>query len=78
MGRSWFKRDRIKSENPSLNERGHELIGRTFSAASAFKNGNGRIIVGESTWKAVGPDCPAGTPLKVIEMNGAVATVELA
>ncbi len=75
-GKFWFKRHPITSEQPDLNERSEDLIGKTYQVEQAIKNGAGRIKVGESTWKATGPDCPAGSLIRVVSVDGAVVTVE--
>jgi len=75
-GKAWFSRNPIDSERPSLNEREDELIGRVFEVEQAIVNGTGRIKVGESTWKANGPDCNAGVSVRVVDVDGAELTVE--
>lgn len=76
--RVWFRRNPIDSDQPDLNERSHELLGRVFVVEQPIKNGEGRIKVGESTWKAVGPDCKVGTRVRVVGVDGAVLRVEKA
>jgi hypothetical protein len=39
-------------------------------------NGEGRIKVGESTWKARGPDAPVGAKVRVVGAKAAVLEVE--
>lgn len=73
----WFNKKPIKSDEPLLNERGQELIGRTYAVQQEIMNGEGRIKVGETTWKAVGPDAPAGTKVRVVGAKAAVLEVEL-
>ncbi len=77
-GRMWFQRNPIATDQPALNERSNDLIGNIYEVQQAIKNGEGRIKVGESTWKAIGPDCPAGSKVRVISVNGAIAKVEAA
>jgi len=73
----WFVRNPIETEKPSLNQREDDLIGRVYEVEQAIVNGSGRIKVGESTWKANGLDCPVGTSVKVISVDGAELKVEL-
>ncbi len=75
-GKMWFKRNPIDTENPSLNSREDELIGRVFEVEQAIINGSGRVKVGESTWKANGPDSKVGASVRVISVSGAELTVE--
>ena len=74
----WFGKNPIQTEQPLLNERGQELIGNTYRVEKAIENGVGRIRVGESTWKATGPDAPEGARVKVVGARAAVLEVETA
>ncbi|MCF6189045.1 MAG: NfeD family protein [Cocleimonas sp.] len=76
-GKYWFNRNPIKTDKPTLNTREDDLIGKVFEVEKAIINGNGRIKVGESTWKAHGPDCKAGDSVRVVSVSGAELTVEL-
>ena len=76
----WWRRQRgtvDSGDQPNLNRRGHELIGRTFIVQQAIVEGRGKIKVGDSVWMAVGPDAPVGTPVRVTAQNGAVLSVEI-
>ncbi len=72
----WFKRNPIKSSKPSLNQREDDLIGKVFEVEQAIINGSGRVKVGESTWKANGPNSKRGTLVRVIRVDGAELFVE--
>lgn len=78
IGRMWFRRNPISTDQPNLNRRGHELIGRTFKVEQTIVDGTGRIRVGDSTWKARGPDAAIGAKVKVVGIDSAVLEVELA
>ena len=65
-----------KTDQPNLNRRGHQYIGRTFSLDEPIKNGVGKVTVDDSTWKVNGPDMPAGTHIRVTGVDGTVFTVE--
>ena len=76
----WWRRQRGTGESgdqPNLNRRGHELIGRTFIVQQAIVEGRGKIKVGDSVWMAVGPDAAVGTTVRVTEQNGTVLSVEI-
>ncbi len=75
-GRIWFQRNPIATDQPALNERSDDLIGNVYQVEQAIKNGEGRIKVGESTWKAIGPDCSEGAKVRVISVDGAIAKVD--
>jgi len=66
------------SDQPNLNRRGHQYIGRVFSLTTSISNGVGKVTVDDSTWKVKGPNLPAGTHIKVIGVEGVVFMVESA
>jgi membrane protein implicated in regulation of membrane protease activity len=68
----------ITTDQPNLNRRGHQYIGRKFSLTHSIDNGVGKVTVDDSTWKVKGPDMPAGTHIKVTGVEGTVFTVESA
>ena len=76
--RLWLKRNPIHSDRPLLNKRGEELIGRVFTVERPIVNGSGRVRVGESSWKVEGPDCDAGTRVRVVAADAALLQVEKA
>ncbi len=78
VGKNWFKRHPIESEQPMLNTLGAELVGRTFTVDEPIVNGQGRVKVGETTWKVRGPDCKKGAAVTVVDVDSAVLIVEVA
>lgn len=73
---------RRKSDEPDLaqglNDRGRQLIGRTFKLETTMTGGEGRIRVDDSSWRIVGPELLAGTEVKVVRVEGATLIVEKA
>ncbi|MBE1208019.1 NfeD family protein [Aminobacter carboxidus] len=60
-------RDReTASDQPLLNRRGAQMIGRTATLSEPIKEGRGRIKLGDTTWRVSGPDLPAGAQVRVI------------
>ncbi len=53
------------SDQPLLNRRGAQLIGRTATLAEPIVNGRGRIKIDDTTWRVSGPDLPAGAKVRV-------------
>jgi membrane protein implicated in regulation of membrane protease activity len=53
------------SDQPLLNRRGVQLIGRTATLTEPISNGRGRIRLGDTLWRVSGPDLPAGARVKV-------------
>ncbi|MGC5699360.1 NfeD family protein [Pseudomonas sp. NFXW11] len=75
----WWRRQRTvvrSSEQPNLNLRGQELIGKTFVVQQAIVNGRGRIKVADGVWIAKGADAPVGARVRVVGQEGAVLLVE--
>ena len=67
-----------KTDQPNLNRRGQQYIGRVFSLTAPITNGVGKVTVDDSTWKVKGPDLAAGTHIRVIDVDGVVFRVESA
>jgi hypothetical protein len=76
VGRLWFKRHPIQSDQPHLNRRGEQYVRRVFTLSEAIVNGEGKVQVDDSTWKVQGPDCPAGSKVRVSGVDGVVLIVE--
>ena len=53
------------SDQPLLNRRGDQLIGRTATLTEPIENGRGRIKIGDTMWRVSGPDLPAGSKVRV-------------
>jgi membrane protein implicated in regulation of membrane protease activity len=68
----------VTTDQPNLNRRGQQYIGRVFSLTSPITNGVGKVTVDDSTWKVKGPDLPEGTHIKVTGVDGVVFKVEAA
>jgi membrane protein implicated in regulation of membrane protease activity len=75
----WWKRQRSAiraSDQPTLNLRGQELIGKTFVVHEAIIGGRGKIKVADGVWMAKGPDTPVGSRVRVIGQEGVIIQVE--
>ena len=64
------------SEQPDLNRRAEQYIGRRVTLSEAIEQGVGKVRMDDSHWKVTGPDLPAGTEVRITGANGAVLTVE--
>jgi inner membrane protein len=73
---------RRRSDEPDvaagLNDRGRQLIGKVFKLEAAMTGGEGRIRVGDSSWRVTGPELLAGTEIRVVRVDGATLIVEKA
>jgi membrane protein implicated in regulation of membrane protease activity len=70
-GRRYFARGGA-SDEPLLNQRATQLIGKDYVLGEPIVDGAGRIRVGDSTWRLTGPDLPSGTRVKIVGHDGAV------
>ena len=64
------------SDQPTLNRRGEQYVGRVFTLSEAIVNGSGKIHVDDTMWKVVGQDLPEGTKVRVTGVDGTLLTVE--
>jgi membrane protein implicated in regulation of membrane protease activity len=74
--RYYGKRHPTETDQPLLNRRGAQYIGRVFNLYQAIENGQGKIKVDDSIWKVYGEDCDIHTRVKVIASRGTVFDVE--
>ncbi len=75
LWRRYLNKHPIESDQPKLNRRGEQYIGRTFTLEEPIVNGQGKIKVDDSIWKISGEDCPRGTKVQVNDVNGVVLKV---
>jgi membrane protein implicated in regulation of membrane protease activity len=66
----------VKTDQPNLNRRGHQYIGRVFTLEEPIINGDGKVTVDDSTWRVKGPDLPTGTTVKVTGIDGVIFSVK--
>ena len=59
-----------------LNQRGQALVGRVFTLETPIRDGEGRIRVGDSSWRVVGEDRFVGARVRVVRVEGATLIVE--
>jgi membrane protein implicated in regulation of membrane protease activity len=72
----YAKKYPIVSDQPLLNRRGAQYIGRVFSLYEPIVNGQGKIKVDDSIWKVRGEDCDLDTKVKIVAIHGTVFDVE--
>jgi membrane protein implicated in regulation of membrane protease activity len=65
-----------KDDASALNRRGEALVGRTFTLEAPIVGGEGRVRVGDSSWRVTGPDAPAGSAVRVVRVDGSTLVVE--
>lgn len=73
--RRWQRAYPAPSDQPNLNRRGAQYVGRQFTLVEPITNGRGRIKLGDSSWAVTGPDLPAGETVVVEDADGTVLRV---
>ncbi|MGB0714225.1 MAG: NfeD family protein, partial [Gammaproteobacteria bacterium] len=74
--RMWAKKHPETTDQPNLNRRGEQYVGRVFTLVAAIENGTGKIRVDDSTWKVRGEDAEVGSKVKVTGADGVILLVE--
>lgn len=76
--RFYGKKLSLETDQPLLNKRGAQYIGRVFNLHEPIVNGQGKIKVDDTIWKVHGEDCDINTKVKVTGIRGTVFDVEKA
>ncbi|WP_438971042.1 NfeD family protein [Methylophaga sp.] len=77
MWRRYYLKNPIVSDQPNLNRRGAQYIGRTVTLTAPIENGVGKVKLDDSTWKVQGPNCDAGKKVRIIGLKNVVFNVEI-
>jgi hypothetical protein len=64
-------------DDPLLNERGRQMVGRTAILSEPILEGQGRVRLGETVWRVNGPDAPAGARVRIVGAQSNTLMVEL-
>ena len=79
--RIWVKRNPAETDEPTLNQRGAQYIGRVFIIEEDMPLGRGKIRVDDTTWRAVcedGDKLASGSRVKVVDIDGTTLKIESA
>lgn len=71
----WHKKP-MTSDQPTLNRRSEQYIGRIFTLETDIVNGRGKVKVGDTLWRVLGDDMAVGTKVKVTSVDGVLLHVE--
>jgi len=66
------------TDRPFLNRRAERFIGHEVVLDEPIRDGEGRVALGDTTWRVTGPDLAAGAKVRVVDADGAVLRVEAA
>jgi len=64
------------SDHAMLNRRTAAFVGRVFTLEKPILDGNGVVRIDDTVWRVTGPDCPAGSRVRVTQADGADLRVE--
>ena len=73
--RIYLRRNPIQTDEPLLNRRGSQYVGRRFTLGEPIEHGRGKIHVDDTMWKIEGEDMPAGASVEVTGLEGVVLRV---
>lgn len=73
--RRYFRKGDQRSDQPLLNRRAEQFVGKVYVLESAISNGTGRIKMGDALWTVTGPELPAGARVRVTAAESMVLTV---
>lgn len=76
--KKFVKKYEPETDQPDLNRRGDQFVGRVFTLEEAIENGSGRVKIKDTSWRVEGDDLAAGSKVKVVSINGASLVVEKA
>jgi inner membrane protein len=75
--RKWFLgNDEAPTDQPALNRRTDQLLGRVVVLQSAIERGSGRVQIADAYWTVSGADLPAGASVRIVGADGMTLMVE--
>jgi membrane protein implicated in regulation of membrane protease activity len=72
----FFKPREKPSDQPLLNKKVAQMIGRTFVLEQPITNGHGKVRVNDALWSITGEDLPAGARVTVVAAEGITLRVQ--
>ena len=76
LSRKYLFRKQVASDQPDLNRRGQQYVGRVFTLIQPINNGYGKISVDDTQWLVTGLPLDAGARVRVVAADGSVLDVE--
>jgi membrane protein implicated in regulation of membrane protease activity len=71
----WARPATSRTDQPTLNRREAQYLGRTVPVVAAIVGGEGKVRIADTVWPARGPDCAEGTWVKVVGADGGYLVV---
>lgn len=77
IAKPWLKRrNAIVTDQPNLNRRMLNYVGRSFVLDEPIVNGQGRVKIEDTLWQVSGPDTPKGGWVRLTRVDGLRFIVE--
>ncbi|MEO6263712.1 MAG: NfeD family protein [Luteimonas sp.] len=76
--RTRFRGHERQSDQPALNRRAAQLVGRVVPLERGIVNGRGRVQIADAYWDVSGPELPAGAAVRIVAVDGMTLQVEAA
>lgn len=74
--RKWYRGNEVASDQPALNRRTAQLIGRVVALERPIERGTGRVQIADAYWDVTGPELPAGASVRIVGAEGMTLRVE--
>ena len=74
-GRKLWRPGAESTDEPALNRRAMQYVGRVVTLEKAIAGGRGKARIGDSLWLVAGEDLPVGTEVRVTGVDGTVLKV---
>jgi membrane protein implicated in regulation of membrane protease activity len=75
--RLWLRPREPVSDQPLLNKRVAQMVGRTFVLEQPILNGMGKVRLNDALWTVRGADAPAGARVTVVGTEGVTLEVRV-
>ncbi|MGH1374685.1 MAG: NfeD family protein [Cellvibrionaceae bacterium] len=71
-----FRANLQQSDQPLLNKRTEQLIGKTAELLEPIHNGSGKVQIADALWTVQGPELDKGAQVTIVAANGMILIVE--
>jgi membrane protein implicated in regulation of membrane protease activity len=75
-GRALLARRGSSGDSQFLNRRQQRFVGHSYVLQQAIVSGRGKLTIEDTTWDIQGPDLPAGSRVKVTDVDGPTLIVQ--
>lgn len=76
IGFIWAHPSIFRTDQPDLNLRASQIVGRVVLLEEAIEHGRGKARVGDTLWTVEGSDAPVGAAVRITAAQGTVLKVE--